>query len=120
MIRDRGNIKWQGFFLPEHKVMLQHLYEVEQHMVEKPILDEQKFEELNETILLAMSEKKTLHVSFYKDGFIKEFYGYITRTDHITKTVYFENLNEGYTMRIPFGDIVDLQIDWKGELPMKE
>jgi hypothetical protein len=32
--------------------MLQHLYEVEQHMTEKPILDEQKLEEQNETILL--------------------------------------------------------------------
>jgi hypothetical protein len=42
MIRDRENIKWQGFFLSEHREMLQHLYEVEQYMIEKSILDEQK------------------------------------------------------------------------------
>jgi hypothetical protein len=40
--KGQGKHKLQGFMLPEHREMLQHLNEVEQHMVEKPILDEQK------------------------------------------------------------------------------
>ncbi|RAK15460.1 YolD-like protein [Anoxybacillus vitaminiphilus] len=59
-MRDRGNIKWTGFLIPEHREMLKHLYEVNQHMVEKPLLDEQKFDELNEVIHKAMAESKPL------------------------------------------------------------
>jgi hypothetical protein len=63
MMRERGNIKWQGFMLPQNREILQHLIEVEQHMIEKPILDEQNFEELNETIFLSMENKKPLYVT---------------------------------------------------------
>jgi hypothetical protein len=120
MIRDRGNIKWQGFMLPQHSEMLKHLYEIEQHMIEKPVLDEQKLEQLNKAMLLAMSEKKPLHISFYKDGFLKEFQGYIIRLDNVNKTVYFRDINDDHTQRISIEDIVNLEIDWNGTLHIQE
>jgi hypothetical protein len=120
MIHDRGNIKWQGFILPEHRELLQHLYEVEQHMIEKPILDEQKWEELNETLLLAMEDKKPLYITYFEEGFIKKFYGYITRTDYLTQSIYFRNLEKEDTRKIAFANLVNLEIDYTGKLPVED
>jgi hypothetical protein len=119
-LRDRGNIKWTGFLIPEHREMLKHLYEVNQHMVEKPLLDEQKFDELNEVIHKAMAESKPLNITFYEKGFLKEFQGYIIRLDNVNKTVYFGDINEDRTLRISIKDIVNLEIDWNGTLPIQE
>ncbi|MFF2286401.1 YolD-like family protein [Peribacillus butanolivorans] len=50
MIRDRGRIKWVSMMLPEHVKLLRE-YNEGLDKVEKPVLDERKYEEFNEIFL---------------------------------------------------------------------
>ena len=47
MIRDRGRIKWVTMMLPEHVKLLRE-YNESLDKAEKPVLDEQKYEEFYE------------------------------------------------------------------------
>jgi hypothetical protein len=67
-----------------------------------------------------MAESKPLNIIYYEKGFLKEFQGYIIRLDNMNKTVYFGDMNECRTQRISIEDIVNLEIDWSGTLPIQE
>jgi hypothetical protein len=67
-IRDRGTKKWTSIMLPEHIKMLRNYANDEYYQVQKPTLDEQKIEELNEVICEAMEFNNKLHFTYYKNG----------------------------------------------------
>jgi hypothetical protein len=77
-------------------------------------------EELNNTILTAMEEKNPLYITYFEEGFIKKFYGYITRTDYLTESIYFRNLEKEDTRKIAFANLVNLQIDYTGKPPVED
>ncbi|WLD91922.1 YolD-like family protein [Alkalihalobacillus sp. AL-G] len=99
-IRDRGNIKWTAMMLPEHVKLLRDWKE-EDRIQQKPDLDEQKLEEMNDIIHEAMASNRTLSfVHFESDGY-KILIGNIHYADpvhHILRIV-----NE-------FGDRQDLKL----------
>lgn len=66
MCRDRGRIKWVSMMLPVHVKLLRE-YNESLDKVEKPVLDEQKYEEFNEVIVGLW--KRTL---LYNSPFIKK------------------------------------------------
>lgn len=72
-VNDRGTMKWTSIMLPEHIDALNKMWE-EQEKVEKPILDEQKLEEINLTLQEALQNKLTIRISrftgsgFYETG----------------------------------------------------
>ncbi len=69
VIRDRGNIKWQGMFLPEHVKLLRE-YDRESKKKVKPELDEQQLELMQEIICDAMEYNLNLCFTyFYNDDF---------------------------------------------------
>lgn len=77
-MKDRGAIKWSAMMLPEHKKLLEKFY-AEQEWVEKPILDEQKCEEINRVLLLAMGENKPVEIVFYREHNLQVVEGIITK-----------------------------------------
>jgi YolD-like protein len=67
LLRDRGNIKWQGMFLPEHvKLLRQHQGELDKR--ERPALDEQQLELMEETIREAMEFNQALNFVYFRGG----------------------------------------------------
>jgi len=77
-MKDRGTIKWSAMMLPEHKKLLEKMYE-EQEWVEKPILNQDKFEEINIVLLLALRENKLVRIKFYQDHIFRAAEGIITK-----------------------------------------
>lgn len=81
MIRDRGTKKWQGMFLPEHRERLQQLWD-EQDKIDKPVLDEQQIELINQNLMAALAHRSLVRCNVYEDGYIKTYEGYIRRVDN--------------------------------------
>jgi hypothetical protein len=82
VIRDRGSIKWTAMMLPEHVKLLRE-YEDIQDRVEKPHLDEQKYEEFNEVICMAMEENRALRFTCYKRGLVNQVTGHVHYVDEL-------------------------------------
>ena len=82
LIRDRGSKKWVSMMLPEHVKLLKE-YNESLTKVEKPVLDEQKLEEFNETICEAMEFHHSLHFTYYKHGVIKHIEGHV----HVVRSI---------------------------------
>jgi hypothetical protein len=59
MIRDRGNIKWQGFFFPEHVKMLKDAQR-EYDKSPRPILDEGQIDDLEQLLSESLTNKTLL------------------------------------------------------------
>lgn len=111
MIRDRGLTKWQGFMMPEHIKKLKE-YEREEEKVIRPILDEQKVEELNELILESMELNLTLIFTLFN--------GYLGRFNTIKGKVHYIDTHNNQLRiiddneeihRLFFKELVDIQKD---------
>lgn len=110
MIRDRGKLKWQGaFFMPEHVAMIRR-QAVEDQKISKPLLDEQKIEELDQAIHRAMEYALTVNVVLWKEGFLTERRGLIHRLDEINKVLYIEEQDEVF-VRTAVNDIVEIVVE---------
>jgi YolD-like protein len=67
MLRDRGNIKWQGMFLPEHvKALREHQLELKKKS--KAVIDLQQIKLMEETIREAMEFNQALNFVYFRDG----------------------------------------------------
>ncbi|KKI91373.1 hypothetical protein WQ54_15225 [Bacillus sp. SA1-12] len=86
MIKDRGSIKWTSLTLPEHVKLLRE-FDKSFYKMEKPILDEQLLEKINNTICEAMEFNKELVFTYYENGDIKLYIGNIHYLDEIKKEV---------------------------------
>ncbi|KKI93331.1 hypothetical protein WQ54_03585 [Bacillus sp. SA1-12] len=86
MIKDRGSIKWTSLTLPEH-VNLVREDEKCIYKIEKPINDEHQLEKINHTICEAMELNKELVFTYYENGDIKLYIGYIHFLDEVKKEV---------------------------------
>jgi len=108
MIRDRGNIKWTSMMLPEHVKLLRDWSEEDTYQ-EKPELDEQQLEQLNETICQAMEEHTELVFTYYKNHFLHTCTGYVHYIDPIQHTLRIINEKTGDRQQLPIQTIVDLK-----------
>jgi type II secretory pathway component GspD/PulD (secretin) len=84
VIRDRGTIKWTAMMLPEHVKMLRE-HQDGLDYGRKPELDEQRYEEFNEIICVAMEENRELKFKYYQKGKIAELAGHVHYVDEIKK-----------------------------------
>lgn len=84
MIRDRGTIKWTAMMLPEHVKMLRD-HQDGLDYGRKPELDEQKYEEFNETICVAMEANQTLKFTYFERGRSAELKGQVHYVDEFKK-----------------------------------
>ncbi|EIT86137.1 hypothetical protein A374_06046 [Fictibacillus macauensis ZFHKF-1] len=67
MLRDRGKLKWQGMFLPEHIQALKEL-NWNQSQKKQPELDEQQLQRMEETIHEAMAYNVPICFTYYQKG----------------------------------------------------
>jgi hypothetical protein len=86
-MRDRGSIKWTSMMLPEHKKMLSDLYEEQKH-VTKPKLDEQKLEELNGIVQVAVGHALDVKVTFYRNHAFHSVTGQVAKMDGLLKAIW--------------------------------
>lgn len=107
MIQDRGSIKWTAMMLPEH-VKLLRKYNESLDKVEKPVLDEQKYEEFNEVICEAMEEDITLQFTYYQKGEIKKLVGNIHYIDQLKRELRIvDYLTKKHVLKL--GDIIEIE-----------
>lgn len=70
-MKDRGLMKWQGFFMPEHKSMLKRA-EIEILQTRKPTLDETQLQEINDLLVQSVQDELEVIITLWLDGFIEE------------------------------------------------
>lgn len=107
MVRDRGNIKWVSMMLPEHVKLLKE-YKKELQEVEKPALDEQKYEEFNDVISGALEENIPLEYTYYQKGEMKKLVGQINQIDHLKRKIHI--LSETGHHQLRLDDIVEISM----------
>ncbi|MEK5071737.1 YolD-like family protein [Sporosarcina sp. FSL K6-1508] len=67
MIRDRGNIKWQGMMLTEHNVEIKHWLDMENY-VERPELDDFDLQAIQYDIELAYKSRCVVSIKSWDKG----------------------------------------------------
>lgn len=84
----RGSIKWQPFAtMPEQYERLEQ-YMLDQNKIEKPILDDDQLNELNNTLIFKMYNDPSIELRYFENGYIKTKVGYIHKVDVHTKTLH--------------------------------
>lgn len=107
MIRDRGRIKWVSMMLPEHVKLLRE-YNESLDKVEKPVLDEQKYEEFNKVIRRAKEENITLQFTYYQKGEMKKLVGNIHYIDQLKRELRIvDYLTNKHVLKL--GDIIEIE-----------
>lgn len=74
MLKDRGNIKWTGLMLTEHRKKLEEMYGFDK-TIEKPILDEQQLERLDCLIKEAIKDQFNVKIVYYENRKLNEITG---------------------------------------------
>ncbi|MGE7609698.1 YolD-like family protein [Peribacillus frigoritolerans] len=106
MINDRGIIKYQGFFMPEHTKMLKELNNDNQKGP-RPQLDEGQIDDMEQLILESLATQTILEIITWKSGFFSSRIGFVKRIDPISKKVFI--INElGTLISIDFFNITNV------------
>jgi YolD-like protein len=106
MICDRGNIKWTAMMLPEHVKLLRQ-FDKTHDIVEKPVLDEQKLDQLNDLIFEAMEFNSLLEFTYYHRGSTETVEGKIHYIDIHKKELRIE-IQNGDILRMKLSDIIEI------------
>ncbi|WP_336832806.1 YolD-like family protein [Staphylococcus pseudoxylosus] len=86
--KGRGMVKWQAFkTLPEQYEQLEQ-YIQDQNKIEKPILDDDQLNELNNTLIFKMYNDPSIELRYFENGYIKTKVGYIHKVAVHTKTLH--------------------------------
>jgi len=84
VLRDRGTMKWTAMMLPEHVKLLRD-WAKEDFFEEKPELDEQRLEELNEQLSQSLAQSCT--ISFYRNKQVVTITGKVKKLNPYARTV---------------------------------
>lgn len=107
MFRDRGNIKWVSLMLPEHVRLLKE-YKQDLQAIEKPIVDEQKYEEFNTIISQAIEENIYLEFTYYQKGYLKQIVGQVRHVNQLNKELHIIS-HSFSSYQISFKNIVEIK-----------
>lgn len=100
-MKDRGMMKWLSYkSLSEQERYLSEMMDKKEE-IDKPLLSEEKAEEINEILTTYAGEEVCLY--FYMSGHVKQSRGAIDRIDPIYRVV---EMND---IRIRFSEIVGLE-----------
>jgi YolD-like protein len=86
MIKDRGNIKWQGMMLPEHNKEI-NAWLNKDHFIERPVLDEWDLQEIQYEIEVAFRRQCVTNVKFWEKGKVILYSGIITEINSRTMCI---------------------------------
>ena len=107
MIKDRGNIKWQGMMLTEHTNMLKD-WKKANDLVQRPDLVEWELTLLAEEIERAFKSKASVKLTYWKDGKLLDNYGKIITIINKEKSIVLEGPCS--PTRYKFEDIMKVHI----------
>ncbi|MDW4112968.1 YolD-like family protein [Staphylococcus saprophyticus] len=95
--KGRGIVKWKAFKpLPEQYEQLEQ-YIQDQNKIDKPILDDDQLNELNNTLIFKMYNDRSIELRYFENGYIKTKVGYIHKVDTYTQILH---LYEGTGMSV--------------------
>ncbi|WP_171046405.1 YolD-like family protein [Lentibacillus cibarius] len=102
-VNDRGTKKWTAMMIPEHEALLRQMWS-EQEYKEKPVLDEQQKEEINERLQTAVNNNLTVEVKHYNGR------DFLTNKGKVTK-INQEQLWLGNDTVIKLANMLDVYVD---------
>ncbi|GIN41536.1 YolD-like family protein [Heyndrickxia oleronia] len=108
-IRDRGNKKWQGFFMPEHISLLRQI-QVENQKIQMPLLDDHQLQEYEEKINYAKKYNCPIEFVVFDNGFIETLIGLIHSFDQLSSQIKI-TMDDGEFEYINFGEIMDIKLN---------
>lgn len=108
MYKDRGNLKWIPFLMPEYKALLYEYYK-EKQKIPMPEMDEQMLSVYSDVLNEALLKGDMVKVSYYesKECKVCSFAGYIKRLNELNKQVEMVSLN-GESTFIPFDMVIKI------------
>jgi hypothetical protein len=109
MLKERGLKKYQGFFMTEHTDSLRQYFK-EYEYKKKPILDEHKIEEMNQTIQTALEFNSALNFTYYYNHDFHLLVGNIHYVDELKQELRIMDLHNSLH-KLKFTDIVDVRIN---------
>ncbi|MER2008865.1 MAG: YolD-like family protein [Psychrobacillus sp.] len=88
MYKDRGNLKWIPFLMPEHKALLYEYYK-EKQKIPMPEMDEQMMFVYEEVINEALLNGNQIKITYYDNvsSVMKSSKGYVQRINYSEKCV---------------------------------
>ena len=107
MLKDRGNIKWQGMMLPEHVEKIND-WRNKARFEERPQLDEFDLQSIQEVIEVAHKRKCQVLIITWSDGKFMMCGGVITEINMQTMCIFLDN--PFGIERISVNEIVGAQI----------
>ncbi|MGN7183633.1 YolD-like family protein [Cytobacillus kochii] len=107
MIRDRGKMKWQGFFMTEHTELLKQIPR-EYEKMKKPQLDEQELEEIQIITMESLNYTLTVKMTIWVDGFTKKYEGIVAKIDHINMYIHLET-NELKILKFHIDEVISVE-----------
>src|SRR5690625_4980844 len=107
MFRDRGNIKWVSLMLPEHVRLLKE-YKQDLQAIEKPIVDEKKYEKINMIITQAIEENIYLEFTYYQKSQLKQIVGQVHNVNQLNKELH-KISHSSNSYQISFKNIVEIK-----------
>lgn len=102
-LQDRGTKKWVSLMLPEHVEMLKEVF-IEYK--EKPQLDGQEKEMIDQTLKWALETKEEIEITYFDDGFYKKYRGKLQRIDQWRGYII---LFQAGGVRISLQDIISIE-----------
>lgn len=105
--KERGIVKWQAFkTMPEQYEQLEQ-YIQDQNKIEKPILDDDQLNELNNKLIFKMYNDPSIELRYFENGYIKTKKGCIYKVDPYTQTLHLEEKTG--LIKINLLDIVEIK-----------
>lgn len=103
-VHDRGTMKWVSLMLPEHVEMLKKVF-IERK--EKPILDEQKMIEIDQSLKDALTYKTEIEITYYHDGDYLTVQGKLEQIDQWRGFIVLKNEHGSH---IPLSNVIDVEM----------
>ncbi len=103
------NLRWESsrMMLPEHtEKIISH--NSNKKLINKPILDEQKWMEINDLLTIAIEDYVPVYLSVYHLGSITEKKCHINKYDHIEKKLHI--VLNGKSEKISIEKIIDVKL----------
>lgn len=103
-VHDRGTIKWVSLMLPEHVELLNETF-VEYK--EKPLLDEQKMAEIDQTLKYALEHRAPIETTYYYGGEYRTVIGRLEKIDQWRGYIMLQNEDGS---KISLRDLIDVRL----------
>lgn len=91
--QDRGIIKWAPFDGLSTFNDLYNQLKYRLNKKDKPILSEEQLHYMNLTLQEAIINQNEITIAYFKDGYVNNLYGHITKLDPIKKAIYLDGVS---------------------------